>query len=418
MSRQAALTADCPYPNLGYDPCPGDLAGYQDLAEYTARSAETLHQAASVLGSAGSDGWRGEAADAFRRHVQADVLPLTNKAAGSVGTAATALNEWTATLAGLQQEARALDRQAEPYRADLESLQGAAGGQSGSGQLTKAQQARADTATTALAGISGRADDIHARYLSAVQRTGSQLQDAGNMAPPAPGVFSDLWHGAEGFFDDVVHGVDVLVHDKALWQFIAGVANVVATVAGLLALFPPLTAIMGPIALGAAGAALVADTVLAAFDGGSWSAVALDAVAVLSDGAWMKSADELADVYKASKMEDVLTKATTWKGLVSKIPKIGKGIDEADKTKDVAPGMFRMISASFKTAAGDSADFDKLSRTMSDFNKYNAWRAVDIVAGQLAWTVSAAGIEAVPGSVRSWVNDLAAGQEPWTVPAS
>lgn len=396
--------ADCPYPNLGYDPCPGDLVGYQDLAEYTARSAETLHQAAGVLGSAGSDGWRGEAAEAFRRHVQSDVLPLTNKAAGSVGTAATALNEWTATLAGLQQEARALDRQAEPYRADLAALQGAAGGQSGSGQLTKAQQARADTASTALAGISGRADDIHARYLSAVQRAGSQLQDAGNMAPPPPSVFSDLWHGAEGFFDDAVHDVDVLVHDKALWQFISGVANVVATVAGLLALIPPLSALMGPVALAAAVVAMGADAVLAAFDGGSWTAVALDAVAAVSDYSWMKSAEKLADAYKASKMEDVVTKATTWKGLVSKIPKIGKGIDEADKTKDVAPGMFRMISASLKTAAGDSTDFDKLSRTMSDFTNYNPWRAVDIVAGQSAWALSTAGIEAIPGNVRDWVN--------------
>ena len=26
-----------PYPNLGFDPCPGDLRGYQALADYAGR---------------------------------------------------------------------------------------------------------------------------------------------------------------------------------------------------------------------------------------------------------------------------------------------------------------------------------------------------------------------------------------------
>jgi hypothetical protein len=74
-----------PYPNLGFDPCPGDLAGYQALAAYAGRSAATLAEAVRTLGSAGSQDWRGQAADAFRAHVDQDVLPLARQAGDSVG---------------------------------------------------------------------------------------------------------------------------------------------------------------------------------------------------------------------------------------------------------------------------------------------------------------------------------------------
>ena len=43
-----------PYPNLGFDPCPGDLPGYQALAAYAARSATALGDAVRTLTSAGS----------------------------------------------------------------------------------------------------------------------------------------------------------------------------------------------------------------------------------------------------------------------------------------------------------------------------------------------------------------------------
>src|SRR5579863_7470332 len=107
------------YPNLGLDPCPGDLAGYQALADYASQSATVLTRAVRTLASAGSGQWRGQAADAFRAHVHADVLPLASEAAESVGRAAAALHGWALTLAALQDEARALDRQAEPYHVQL-----------------------------------------------------------------------------------------------------------------------------------------------------------------------------------------------------------------------------------------------------------------------------------------------------------
>jgi hypothetical protein len=400
-----------PYPNLGFDPCPGDLGGYQALAAYTTRSAATLTSAVSTLASAGSQEWRGQAADAFRAHVQEDVLPLARTASGSVGRAATALHNWALTLGGLQDEAKTLDRQAEPYRTDLEATLRAAGLPPTAtppypAKLTSAQTARVHAANTALAGILAKADDVHTRYLDAVRAANSQLDNAGNMAPHPPGLFASLWHDAASRWDEAVRGLDNLVHDKALLSFISGVCNVIATVAGLLALFPPLTLIFGPIALAAAGFAMVMDMLLAGFDHESWSAVGLDAISMAADAGWMKAASKLTEIYKASGVE--MKSAKTLTGLVT-----GKRVD-------VAPGLFKMIGASLKEAAGGTntvaADMNRIA--MKDFSGSAIWRSVDITTGQLSWSTAAGAIEAIPGNVRTWVNDGLTGKTPWQESAS
>jgi hypothetical protein len=144
------------------------------------------------------------------------------------------------------------------------------------------------------------------------------------------------------------------------------------------------------------------DMLLAGFDHPSWGAVALDAVAVVADAGWMKAAGKLADIYKESGLTGSMTQARTLTGLVT------------GKTADVAPGMFRMIGDSLKAAAKGEADATAgdLSK-VKDFTGYSTWRAVDIVAGQASWSFSGAGIEAIPGNVRTWINDVAAGKTPW-----
>src|SRR5580700_6203823 len=153
------------YPNLGFDPCPGDLTGYEALAAYASQSATTLTSAVQTLSSANSGQWRGQAADAFRAHLGTDVLPLASKAAESVGRAATALHNWALTLAALQDEARALDRQAAPYQTQLLITRQTASTPASTQPpaatpLTAAQQAQVDAATTALAGITARANAL------------------------------------------------------------------------------------------------------------------------------------------------------------------------------------------------------------------------------------------------------------------
>ena len=238
------------------------------------------------------------------------------------------------------------------------------------------------------------------------------------MAPHSPGLFSSLWHDATSDWDNVVRMASDIVHDKAVWEFISGVAGIVATVAGLLALIPPLSVVFAPIALAAALVALGADTVLASFDHGSWGAVILDAGAVVGGAAWIKAAGKLSELYKASELTSVMTKAPTYAGiaakipLVTKIPVAGKAIADAEQSVAVAPGMFRMIGASLKEAAGDSKAVNALS-AVKDFEQYGTWRGIDIVSGQITWAFSGAGIEAIPGNVRNWVNNLATGKNAW-----
>lgn len=316
------------YPNLGFDPCPGDLAGYHALADYAHRSAATLEasvrtlSAAGPSASSGPSSWRGQAATAFQAHLDRDVLPLASQASGSVQQAATTLRAWYLTLAEMQDEARALDTRARPYREELAISQR----RPGSGP---AAAARVDEAKTALAAILIQADDLHTRYLSAVSRTSTQLQDAGHMAPSAPGLFAAMWDDVTSSWDTVTSTVDHFVHDKALLEFISGLCNIISAVAGLLALIPsPFSLILAGVALGAAGAGMFSDALLAGFDHGSWAAVALDGVAVASDGSWIKTTRVLSEVYKASGIE--MSSVRTLGG--SKIP--------------VAPGMFKMIGDS------------------------------------------------------------------------
>ena len=414
------------YPSLGFDPCPGDLVGYEALAAYTTRSAAALTAAVRTLASAGSEQWRGQAAGAFRAHTRADVLPLASKAADSLSQAAAALHDWSLTLASLQSAARALDQQAEPYQVQLTAALRPAGLPATTRppypvKLKPAQLAQANEATSALASITARADQLHAEYLAAVQRATGQLEDAGNMAPQPPGLFAGLWHDAMSTWDSTVSDLDKFVHDKALLEFISGVANIVATVAGLLALFPPLSVLFAPIALIAAGFALGADMLLASFDHGSWGAVLLDAGAVVGGAAWIKAASKLSEIYEAAEATEVMAKAPTWTGLAAKVPLVtklpvaGKAVEDAEKTVQVAPGMFRLISASLQAAAGDPTAENALNAVgdLDKFGHYGAWRAVDIVSGQLTWAMSGAGVEAIPGTVRTWVNNLSTGKEAW-----
>jgi hypothetical protein len=239
-------------------------------------------------------------------------------------------------------------------------------------------------------------------------------------SPQPPGLFASLWHDAEHSFDDTIDFLSHIVHDKGLLEFISGIANIVATAAGLLALIPPLSVIMAPIALSAAVLAMGADSLLAMFDGGNWGAVILDAVAVVSDAGWIKAAGKLGELYEDSKLTEVITRAPTWKGIaatvVSKIPKVGEAVEDVDRTVPVAPGMFRMIGASLKAAAGDDSLETAIS-AVKDLDQYGKWRAIDIVAGQSAWAFSATGIEAIPGNVRDWVDNIATGKAVYADPA-
>jgi hypothetical protein len=419
-----------PYPNLPYDPCPGDLDGYLALSEYAARSATGVDQAAKVLALAQSPEWVGQTADAFREHVHADVLPLVNTAASSVGKAASALREWYLTLSALQTEAQALNRQAAPYMSDLEVAnrllppsERVVPGQSLTLLsaplallLTPAQKtakANAEAAAWTLNGIIRQADDLHDQYLAAVRQCANQLELAGNMAPKPPGFWDELGHDVEHYWDDAIGGLDAAVHDPKIWRMIAEFSNIVSTVAGILALFPPLGIVFGPIALGFAAFALLSDLILAGFDGGSWVEVGFDAAAVIGGLGVMKAVKVLANVYKEAGAANALETPTiagllAKSDLILKIPKIGDVVRSADQTTEAVPGLFRLIGQTFKDPAGTSELSKAISLTgASDelLGKAAVWRAVDFTGSQAGWTLTGIGIPGILSTLRGSVGD-------------
>lgn len=426
-----------PYPNLPYDPCPGDLAGYQTLSDYASRSAGWVEQAAKVLALAKSPEWAGQSADAFREHVHADVLPLVNTAASSVGKAASALRVWYLTLDSLQAQAQALNSQAAPYVSALDTANSSlpASEQVVPGQsvsafplsplaplLTSAQQtarANAEAAAGTLRGIIGKVDELHQQYLTAVSQCASQLDLAGNMAPKPPGFWESLGHDVEHYWDDAAGGVDWLVHDAKIWQVVSEVANIVSTVAGLLALFPPLSVVFGPIALIAAVFALGSDLILAGFDGGSWEQVGLDAAAVIGGFALLKAVNKLTDIYKAAGATKALETPTiagllAKSDLILKIPKIGDAVKNADQTYKVAPGLFRMIGQTFKDPAGTSELSKAISLTGADelLTKAAPWRAIDLWCSGTNWALTGASIPGTVRTLREWHSNGISGGSP------
>ena len=415
-----------PYPNLPYDPCPGDLDGYQTLSDYASRSASWVEQAAKVLALAQSPEWVGQSADAFREHVHADVLPLVNTAASSVGKAAGALRAWYLNLSSLQEQAQALNKQAALYVSELDAANSSlpASERVVPGQsptllnpltpiLTPAQQtakANAEAAAGTLSGIIGKVDELHQQYLTAVRQCANQLDLAGNMAPKPPGFWDSLGHDVEHYWDDAAGGVSWLVHDTKIWETLAEVANIVSTVAGILALFPPLAVVFGPIALTAAIFAVGSDLILAGFDGGNWAQVGLDAAAVIGGFALLKAVDRLTDIYRAAGAAKALETPTILgllakSDLILKIPKIGDAVKNAPQTFEAVPGLFRMVGQTFKDPVGTGELSKAISLTGAPrelLDKAAPWRAVDIFCSGTGWALTGASVPGTLSTLRGW----------------
>ena len=118
--------------------------------------------------------------------------------------------------------------------------------------------------------------------------------------------------------------------------------------------------------------------------------------------------------YEEAGLAKDMTKAPTWAGIAVKVPKLGSRIPAEARTDSVAPGLFTMIGNSLKEATGGGANATvRELGAIKNLDSYGKWRAIDIVAGQASWSFSGAGIEAIPGNIRTWVNDLAVGKNPW-----
>lgn len=110
------------FPNLGFDPTPGNAGAIQEVMGKLATAQVTLSECASRMSDAldVSDDWDGDAADDF--HDTGDDLPQAfNSGAQSMGNAAKALSVWYGQLTCNQSTTDVLEQEAKEARKLLEA---------------------------------------------------------------------------------------------------------------------------------------------------------------------------------------------------------------------------------------------------------------------------------------------------------
>ncbi len=253
------------FPALGFDPAPGSPDALAGLARDCGRLGADLElDATSVRHVADGSVWRGGAADAFR-HRLADLPRDLDRAGAAYLQASGALLRFSAALADAQVVARDLERRA----ADLE-------------------RKHLDDETL-IDQVTFEADRLREHVKDAARDCGRLLHDATRHAPHPPGWFHRLVDAGAQLVRSVNQAVGDFVREHA--EGIALFADVLSKVSSALALVAMLAgpipvlgqavaSLAGTGALLAAGGALLAHTALAAYAGGSWTAVVMDGVAV------------------------------------------------------------------------------------------------------------------------------------------
>ncbi|GCD44215.1 hypothetical protein [Streptomyces paromomycinus] len=233
-----------PYPHLGFDPAPGNIAAVSALQAKLTSLAETLAKAYRLVQQLQSgSSWEGDAAVAFREELDGALPDNLKKAHTSLLKAADALAGWSRALHGYLGDAKKLDAEAKAAHDKLDLAKEQEKKASNNPDLKLAHQtftdaaslqnaqARLDKATTALndargsvidaqgllSSIKRRAHDLESEHSSTARGKASSIRDATDkLAPKEPG-----WFGkAMDWLDDNL--TDVL--------------GTVAAIAGLLAL--------------------------------------------------------------------------------------------------------------------------------------------------------------------------------------
>ena len=274
------MADDNPYPNLGFNPAAGVPADVDTMFTAVRSASDTVtecNQMLTRLQSSTDAVWQGQAGDAFRKNFDQTLGADLRRAQDSLGRAVGVLQGWHGSLTAHREVAHRLDaemaaaKQAQSAaqtaydKAEANPDLGWAGQQVPTEQLA-AVESRLNAATTAVNAASSALTEANAQvdtilnqartledeHETAAKKAAQELRDAaGDFAPDEPGLWDRL---KEGFGDALKAIGDWLSeHKDAIRDGLA----VVSAVSGVLALFPPLTAVFGPIAL-AAGAGVLA----------------------------------------------------------------------------------------------------------------------------------------------------------------
>ncbi|MDT0267915.1 hypothetical protein RM844_16670 [Streptomyces sp. DSM 44915] len=229
------------YPNLGFDPCPGDLAAAEAVAQ-TMRNVASLsdgtHTALTAINTS-SGIWVGRAADAFSESFD-EVPPYLQRAVNAMDAAARALEWWVNDLERFKSRARALEEEAASAQSQVNSAQSAVDSlPSDTSDLDddelsehedteRARNNALNSATSALNEVIRQAQQLHDEYLASAGDTARALGNAADDAPPEPGLFESI--------GDLVADVVNFMMDPNTWKLIGDIFADIAMVVGVICL--------------------------------------------------------------------------------------------------------------------------------------------------------------------------------------
>ncbi|WP_280301836.1 hypothetical protein [Nocardia neocaledoniensis] len=261
-----------PYPNLGFNPTPGDATEVATLSTKVKTAADAVTETNALLTSirnSNDEVWKGEAGDAFRAGFDATLAQDLGLAQSSLQQADTAIAAWYTALVAFQDTAKGLETEAATARSNhaqaVTALQQAkanpdlglanktfsdasalADAQSrlnaANAQVTSASTA-VDNCQAAIDAIIARAKDLESAHNAKATATATELESAANFAPSEPD--KSWWDRLTDWIDenrDAIHEV----------------LSTTSAIGGILALVtpPPISAIALGISLAAGAGAL------------------------------------------------------------------------------------------------------------------------------------------------------------------
>lgn len=203
------------YPNLGFDPAPGDPDAVAQLAKQLASARDSIATTAALFAGVGhntDEVWKGQAGTAFRTHVDAGLGRDLGYAQRCLDDATTVLSQWHDTLTSFQDTAAGLERQAAAIHTDMAQA------------TTPAQENQRSELDAVLSG----ARQLEAECGRLARRAAQELDSAAqNVAPASP------HHGVWDRIAGVARDIDK--HRNGLHETLASVAGF----GSLLAAFTP-----------------------------------------------------------------------------------------------------------------------------------------------------------------------------------
>ncbi|MFD3702829.1 hypothetical protein ACFWUP_06740 [Nocardia sp. NPDC058658] len=264
-----------PYPNLGFNPTPGDAAQVATLSTKVKAAADAVTETNALLNrlrNNNDDVWKGDAGQAFRDNYDATLSQDLDRAQSALQGASTLITTWHADLIGFQDTAKSLETEAAAARAEhataVTALQQAKTNPdlglanqtfTDSAQLAAAQS-RLDAASTKLStaatavnncqsaidAIIARATSLQTNHTAKARTIATELDAAANFSPSEPD--KSIW-------DEFLDWIDRNRDD------IHTVLSTTAAVGGLLAIItpPPFSGVALGISLAAGAGALALD---------------------------------------------------------------------------------------------------------------------------------------------------------------